>query len=271
LAEKLTQATALYSRATPLPGAPSSDVDSSLIILLLTTCVCRHTALLFSVWASKGWGPLAFTTLIRPGLPPTFTPTPPNESHRIRMSAITGISRSQVAGVLAQAHGPFLLHLEPLDRIRLLQHMATTFSCLGFRRKEVYVLREVLSTVMDLLVCSRDEALKSARNLLSPTSGLGIGEPGVAVRENERAEGNETIIRLVKYVCQVYGVDLESVKLVGPDAQGEVEVGIDEEQLEGRKLRYGWDELQLGIVREAVAIVEALPGNAFLLAGPRHF
>lgn len=180
------------------------------------------------------------------------------------MSAITGISRGHIAGILAQAHGPFLLHLEPHDRIRLLQHMATTYSCLGFRRKEVYVLRELLSTVMDLLVCSRDEVNKSARSVLSaPAGGLGIAEPGVGVREHEKADGNEAIIRLVKYVCEVYGIDLEAVKLVASDAQGELEVGVDEEQMEGRKLPYGWDELQLGIVREAVAIVEALPGNYF--------
>lgn len=177
------------------------------------------------------------------------------------MSAITGISRGQIAGILAQAHGPFLLHLEPHDRIRLLQYMATIYSCLGFRRKEVYVLRELLSTVMDLLVCSRDEVARSARpTLTTPGSALGTGEHGVAVREHEIVDGNEGIIRLVRYVCEVYGVDLEAVKLVGLVPQDEVEVGVDEELLEGRKLRYGWDELQLGVVREAVAIVEALPG-----------
>lgn len=181
------------------------------------------------------------------------------------MSAITGISRGQISSVLAQAHGPYLLHLEPHDRICLLQYMATTYSCLGFHRKEVYVLRELLSTVMDLLVCGRDEVIKDARNMLmSSGTGLGIGEPGVAVREHERADGNESIIRLVKYICRVYGVDLESVRLVGPDARGEVEVGVDEEHVEGLKSRYGWDELQLGVVREAVAIAEALPGKRLL-------
>ena len=181
------------------------------------------------------------------------------------MSVVTGISRGQIAGVLAQAHGPFLLHLESHDRIRLLQYMATTYSCLGFRRKEVYVLRELLSIVMDLLVCSRDEVTKDAQSMLTaPVFGLGIGEPGVAVREHERVDGNESILRLIKYVCEMYGVDLESVKLVGPDSQNELEAGIDEE-VERHKLRYGWDELQLGVVREAVAIAEALPGKFFFL------
>ena len=256
-----------------MPNTTSPDVESSLITLLLVTCICRHTALLFSVWASKGWGPLAFTTLIRPGLPPTFTPNPPSDSHRFRMTAITGISRAQIVGILAQAHGPFLLHLHPHDRIRLLQHIAATYSCLGFRRKEAYVLRELLSTVMDVLVCSRDEVIKSARErgnglgtLGSPGSGgLGIVDAGsgvgsVGVRESESTNGNESIIRLVKYVCEVYGVDLGAVNIVGPNAKGGVEVGVDDEAIEGRMLRYGWDELQLGVVREATAVVEALPG-----------
>ncbi|KAF8590613.1 hypothetical protein K439DRAFT_1382134 [Ramaria rubella] len=262
LVEKLSQATTLYSRATPSAGAVSPDVDSSLITLVFTTCIRRHTSFLFSIWASKGWGPLVFTALIRPELPPTFTPSPPTESHRVRMSAITGISRAQIAGILAQAHGPFLLHLEPPDRILLLQYMATTYSCLGFRRKEVYVLRELLSTVMDVLVCSRDEVIKTARErssgLAALGNGLGIGDSSaVGIRESESADGNQGIIQLVKYVCDVYGVDLESVRVVGPDTKGDI--GVGETLMEGHRLQYGWDELQLGVVREAVAIAEALP------------
>ena len=134
------------------------------------------------------------------------------------------------------------------------------------------MLRELLSTVMDVLVCSRDEVIKSARErgsglgaLGSASSGLGIVDAGsgvgtVGVRESESTDGNESIIRLVRYVCEVYGVDLGLVQIVGPDAKGGVEVGVDDEAVEGRKLRYGWDELQLGVVREAAAVVEALPG-----------
>ena len=135
------------------------------------------------------------------------------------------------------------------------------------------MLRELLSTVMDVLVCSRDEVIKSARErgnglgtLGSPGSGgLGIVDAGsgvgsVGVRESESTNGNESIIRLVKYVCEVYGVDLGAVNIVGPNAKGGVEVGVDDEAIEGRMLRYGWDELQLGVVREATAVVEALPG-----------
>ncbi|KAF8522281.1 TRAPP II complex [Hysterangium stoloniferum] len=263
ISEKLSQAATLYSRATPSVGTSSPEVDSSLIILLYTNCVTRHASLLFSIWASKGWGPLAFVTLIRPGLPLTFTPTPPDESHRIRLSTITGISRATIANTLAQAHGPFLLHLEPHDRIRLLQHMAATYSCLGFRRKEVYVLRELLSTVMDVLVCNRDEAMKTAREKGSGMPALNSKElRTIGFRERENAEGNESIMELVRYVCEVYGIDLTAVKLLDSDVLDDIETTADTEMPEMCKSQFGWDELQLGVVREAVAIVEALPDYA---------
>jgi len=178
------------------------------------------------------------------------------------MTTITSISRGQIAQTLAQAHGPFMLHLEPHDRIRLLQYMATIYSCLGYRRKEVYVLRELLSTMMDVVVCSRDEFLKSSQ-VERGKSVLKLDMGNVGLRESEIMDGNDSVIRLVKYVCEVYGVDLTEVKLLGPGDEGKVSTPEDE-PVEGHKMQYGWDELQLGVVREAVAIVEALPGLPFL-------
>lgn len=242
----------------PLPGSSSSEADSSHIMLLYTQCICRHTALLFSVWASKGWGSLAFTTLIHTGLPPAFTSLRPDNEHLLRMSNLTKISRGQIANLLAQAHGPFMLHLEPHDRLGLLQYMATIYSCLGFHRKEVFILRELLSTIMDILVCGRDEVAKSPLRERDSVASSILDVGGVGVRESESLDGNESIIRLVRYVCEVYGLDLTTVKLLGP-AEGD-QSKHDDETIDF-KVQYGWDELQLGVVREAVAIVEALPGE----------
>ncbi|KIJ44069.1 hypothetical protein M422DRAFT_252562 [Sphaerobolus stellatus SS14] len=259
LNDKLTQAIQLYSKGTPWATSSAPEVDSSLIIYLYTQSVCRQTSLLFSIWASKGWGPLAFTTMIHPGLPPAFVPSRPSDTHLTRMSSLTGISRTQIANTVAQAHGPFMLHLEPHDRIRLLQYMATIYSCLGFRRKEVYFLRELLSTVMDVLVCSREEASKNTRDR---NSILGVPETAnVGLRETESLEGNESIIGLIKYICEVHGIDLTNVKLFDPDADI-MQAGSDDETMDGCKTQYGWSDLQVGIVREAVAIVEALPDYA---------
>lgn len=229
--DRLSQAVSLYWKsnpATPLSDtAPvTADSEHSLLALLYTEAALRTGILLFSIWSAKGWGPVAFGTLVRGGIPPVFAslagegaktdhpaladdptrnlhPTLSNLSDRptaplaqlLRMSTITQISRSQIANVAGQAHGPWLQHLQPRDRIRVLAQLATVYACLGFRRKEVYVLRELVATVVDLIVCAREE---------NGTNGLGVGRPSLAVviggeiRETEREHKGDVGVRIVE-------------------------------------------------------------------------
>ncbi|QRV85843.1 transport protein particle subunit [Ceratobasidium sp. AG-Ba] len=305
--DRLSQAVSLYWKsnpATPLSDtAPvTADSEHSLLALLYTEAALRTGILLFSVWSAKGWGPVAFGTLVRGGIPPVFAslaskgaktdhpaladdptrnlhPTLSNLSDRptaplaqlLRMSTITQISRSQIANVAGQAHGPWLQHLQPRDRIRVLAQLATIYACLGFRRKEVYVLRELVVTVVDLIVCAREE---------NGTSGVGVGRPSLAVitgaenREVEREhtgdvgvrivesiEGNESLLRVVKYICEIYGIDVSRVQIGGDDSTGGNSQGGDYDDIELETPRFGWREVQIGVVREAVQIAEALPDH----------
>ncbi|KAH9951944.1 TRAPP II complex [Amylocystis lapponica] len=280
IADKLTQATAMYYKTSP-----SSDSETAypLQAYLYTQSVLRHSSLLLSIWSGKGWGPLAFTTLLQPG-PTPYMPLPnstPRDAYAEleRLTTITGISRTQIAAVVAQAHGPWLLHLGARERIGVLQALAGMYAVLGYPRKEAYILREVLGSVLDLIVCGREESGGRA-------GGVGLGIRGAApfggaanmgtvgVRENESAEGNESVLRIVKHVCGVHGIDLEAVRLLGPEAVAERRARIDKrgdgavdgdiaEQLddlaEPMQEPFGWPELQIGIVREAIAVAEALP------------
>lgn len=285
LADKLTQATALYQKANP---TTEPEASLSLLSYLYCSSVFRHSTLLYSAWSSKGWGPLAFTAMIQPGpspfLPATLSnnasPTSASSARNTfaaleRLTSITGISRAQIAASLTQAHGPWLLHLDARERVRALQYIAAMFGSLGFVRKEAYVLREVLGCIMDLVVCGRDErsagsarvlsAGLTARNSLTGTAAQGT----VGIRENERTEGNDSILRLVKHVCRVHGVDLEAVKLLdintpnrdSQQSQVSEEAEVDEELLRSTQEPFGWPELQIGIIREAIAVAEALPGT----------
>jgi trafficking protein particle complex subunit 9 len=228
-------------------------------------------------------------TMLQPGPTPDLTPTlsqgeRPTSLHLERMSSASGISRSSIATVLAQAHGPWLLHLGPVERIAALEAMARIYACLGFRRKEAYILREVLGCILDLLVCGREEDDYSRRSSIPSAAALGIQglnlggthhdtRGNVGVRQNESTEGNESILKLLKYVCQVLGINLDAVRLVEVDSDGSI-VGVDRDTtdssapqedgfLDAIQEPYGWPELQVGVVREAVAVAEALPGLFF--------
>lgn len=299
---------------TPLSDtAPvTADSEHSLLALLYTDAALRTGTLLFAIWSAKGWGPVAFGTLVRGGIPPVFAnladpnananpdpvarlrylsdrPTPPLPP-LLRMSTITQLSRAQIANVAGQAHGPWLQHLQPRDRVRVLVQLATLYACLGFRRKEVYILREVLATVVDLVVCAREEGGSGAgagRRSMAVSSGMADGGGGwsgmnrpewtsslghqdedgqserphtgdIGVRMAEATEGNESILRIVKYVCEIYGISMARVQVDGQEAGDDT--GEDEE-LDLEIPKFGWREVQIGVVREAVQIAEALPGQ----------
>jgi hypothetical protein len=286
ISEKFTQAIGLYLKSTPNADAEQSY---ALFAYLYSSAVLRQALLLFAIWSSKGWGPVALSVMMQPNpsayLPPMFSNADTTSwSDLERLSTVTGISRALIASVVAQAHGPWLLHLGPGERIAVLESLAGMYSCLGYKRKEAYVLREVLGCVMDLLVCGREEAESTSSDEFNGGPGLGIqgvtfGEPQpgaqdhVGIRQSESTSGNESILKLLKYISRVLGVNLEAVKLVdGDTSQVGILKGLEQPrnsaqiELEDEKTAsqdpYGWPELQVGVVREAVAVAEALPGSS---------
>lgn len=264
----MTKVLEMYSHA---PLGPNSTEYPSLV-LLYTDAALRYCNFLFSIWSATGWGPIAFLGMMTSGPPPAFKNNV-TSARRWRMTSISTITRTQIANVAAMAHGSWLVHLQPHDRIRVLSALATVYSCLGFVRKEVYILREVLSVVMDLIVSSREEMREGLTSVISPGGTPGSAAAQISIREHEFGEGNESVIHVVRYICAVYGIELGAVKLLGKD-QPPVTNGVGgeetkrEEDLEedaevdiAKPSPFGWAELQVGVVREAVAIAEALPGK----------
>ncbi|TFY82625.1 hypothetical protein EWM64_g1393 [Hericium alpestre] len=275
--EKLNQAVALYAKGDP---HSESEHQQELLAYLYTTAVLRQTSLLFATWSAKGWGPLAFTALLHPGptpyLPPTLSHSSANPIVDLeRLSSISGITRAQIAAVLAQAHGPWLLHLSHRERIGILEAIAAMYSSLGYHRKEAYILREVIGCILDLIVCGREELGSSWTSPydLPSTSNSQLGDKGAVGRKgNESSEGNESILNLVKYVCKAHGINLEAVALAESssfkenNANGQAELKLQDVEKydalsENADDPYGWPELQIGIIREALAVAEALPNS----------
>ncbi|KAJ7343441.1 TRAPP II complex [Mycena albidolilacea] len=269
--DKLSQAINLYQR---FPGG-DGEHNYSLLAYLYSCAVLRQASLLFSIWSAKGWGPVAFGTMLQPGPTPYLPPTLSHEgltswANLERLSSLSGIPRASISAVLAQVHGPWLLHLGPRERISILESTASLYACLGYRRKEAYILREVLGCILDLIVCGREEDGFSRLSSVPLPSGLGIQGPSssqrgnVGVRFSENIDGNESVLRLLKYVCKVLGINLDAVRLLETSdaditevqsAPASVEDDVATEFMEP----YGWPELQVGVVREAVAVAEALP------------
>jgi trafficking protein particle complex subunit 9 len=182
---------------------------------------------------------------------------------------------------LSQAHGPFLMHLQQPDQIRIFSTLASLYSCIGFKRKEALVLREVQAAIMDLIVCGRDEHRSNlGRESLSNESKIYLFDRdrdkdrdtgqsvsgALGVRETEDVEGNISIVRLAKCIAEVYGVDIACIRVMdvaseAPTTEGSHPIGpLEPTDMMGRP-HFGWPELQIGVVRETVAVAEALPGQ----------
>jgi trafficking protein particle complex subunit 9 len=210
-------------------------------------------------------------------LPPTLSHVDATSwLHLERLSAASGVTRSLIGSTLSQAHGPWLLHLEPGERIATLEIMASVYACLGYNRKEAYILREVLGCIMDLLVCGREESDTDNSNPSTNSAEPGnrriplAGERGsMTMRQSESSTGNESVLRLLRYICAVFGIDFQAVGLVSVeedvDKDGERSRSSFQEELRDYAMNtlqdtYGWPELQIGVIREAIAVAEALPG-----------
>ncbi|KAF9052654.1 TRAPP II complex [Panaeolus papilionaceus] len=269
--DKLQQSINLYLKVS----VPDTEQTHSLIAYLYCNTVLKQSMLLFSVWSAKGWGPLAYTIMLRPGpkpyIPPTLTGDEPDNILNLeRLSTITGISRSFISASLTQVHGPWLLHLGQRERISILEATASLYACLGYHRKEAYILREVLGCLLDMMVCGREEDGVTHPSTVPQSAGLGIhnvsgsGWGAVGVRLSESSSGNESVLKLLKYVCRVLGLNIEAVALLESSTTPKVDQlpllnDYDEDIIQELHERRGWPELQVGVVREAVAVAEALP------------
>ncbi|KAH8117559.1 Trs120-domain-containing protein [Phellopilus nigrolimitatus] len=268
--EKFSRATALYSGAADV--ADSEQCMSDLSFLYITACL-RQSSLLYSVWLARGWNPLTFRALlhgkfgIRPS-PQSKAEETVTVAHPDQLSITTGVSRSDISAILAQAHGPWLLHLGSRERIEALRCIAVLYSGLRYRRKEAYILRELLACLMDLVILGREEIRESTETSLDihEASNPQNGHENVGIREKDDVAGNNSILQLVKYICEVHSIDLDAVKFYDEDTRTAGQSRISSSQFHPSKptsatftSRYSWPDLQTGMAREALAVAEALP------------
>lgn len=142
---------------------------------------------------------------------------------------------------------------------------------LEMERKEAAATREVLKLVGAVVVEGRDEH----RRLLSQATvrahggdpavsrvdgamGYGMGVPisAVSVRRKETSDGNNGISELIERMCVVLGVDL--LPLGDPNGKYEAARPGDDRS----EPHFGWPDLQVEIIKEAITISEALPGES---------
>lgn len=265
-AEKLSKAIQYYSAAADEPEAEGSMHE---VTYLYVTACLRQASLMHFVWLGDGLGALAFEGLIHGRLEAFVEKSaqkvldhgPVDDA---TVGPVLGVSRSDVAICLSQAHGPWLLHLGARERIAFLKCLAAMYSSLGFRRKEVYVLRELLACLLDLLIQGREEARSLSETIIGASGRLNpaISKEDIGMRGKDDTSGNSSILRLQQYICEIHGLDLVSVDFEPePPTENTVAEGSADELATRSMVKYMWPELQIGLLRETLEIAEALPGK----------
>lgn len=222
---------------------------------------------LLRILTAKGWTATALSSLVLRSEIGTITiPSVSKlEAETVQSDGAQSIPfPADISGTLALAHGPWLIHLGPRERLEVLRFMAKMYFALSYRRKEAYVLREMVSCIMDLVVHSREEirgAVASSASASRSAFGQADDEDGhrVGVRATDEITGNDSVIRLVVYICGIYGVKLDSYRFF--DDVEDTSSKPTDGNVNGARSHFGWPELQIGLVREALAIAEGLPGK----------
>jgi len=205
-----------------------------------------------------------------PALPPTYsTITPSDQRIRNKELSVLGqrsqIQRHEVYSHIQSALAPHHHALTKAERISLLVEAVWMARWLNLPRKEASVTRLLVKRLAMVIVEARDESRKAANmghggrqaKEAELTVGLGLGmavpTPRVAVRRKESTEGNTSIVELLEKLLSAVGVDLLSF-------------GIDTSPPQGPQGRhYGWPELQVEIMKEAITISESLPDHPTIL------
>jgi trafficking protein particle complex subunit 9 len=263
--DNLNAAYAAYTR-TPCPP-PSmfqhgTVQGEAVMARLFSVLALKHARLLFLTWAAGGHGTPSMNAITYLQIPRAYPPF--NYAYRRRvftkLSTISRMARTLIVNVASRAHGPWLMFLSDAVRLEVLVTLATLSRLLALERREAFFLREVVGTVMTMLAERRavenktDDRAGAAQTAITngdrpddlttnTAVSQALSEGKIAVRRKESSEGNEALLGMLERICDIFGLDFTVSQMP--------ELGC-----------YGWPELQVEIVKEAVYMTEALPGES---------
>ncbi|GAA5898275.1 TRAPPII-specific subunit TRS120 [Sporobolomyces salmoneus] len=283
--DRLSQAVALYEKMlTPLNvpiEAPPPDPDRA-HPLLYAEASLRCAYFLLAVYEAQGSMPKALERLVSSS-PDTASQNDDTTSREQAKNAqfaslapSNTVPRSSIALWISSAYSPHLATLSLPIRLRITSEVASLFGRIGYRRKEAFVLRELAALCAEGVAGRNIEVFPVGEGGggRGPTGGIPSPIPeeeGVVssssktasiVRTTTTTVGNDSIIRLSDRVCAAFGIQ------VTPRAT-RAKKGKRMSMMQGRALEiaeggigtFGWPGLQIGVLKDAIAIAESLPDH----------
>ncbi|KAI8098748.1 TRAPP II complex [Halteromyces radiatus] len=236
----------------PLPG-----------LVYAEACI-KVSRLLLTVYINKGWNDQVLALVVQgkispspntDGLPPSVNIPPttsPETTNKTKTTTVIPIPRYEIAEWVMRIWSTQLDQLPLLDQINFMTQMSTILSCIGYHRKAAWSMHESIHCMLPLLIQSRATLSNAPR------------DPGKGSEKN-----NDGILQVLKRICEVYGIGERNVLDGGAlNAMQNQDQGTSAHQarsLYKQNARVGWATLQIDILRQCIAISEALPDYGSML------
>ncbi|KDN45976.1 hypothetical protein K437DRAFT_256391 [Tilletiaria anomala UBC 951] len=196
-------------------------------------CV-QYARFLLAVWSCRGWNGECFDQLIYGGVPLSLrAPLQGADRDDALLTPATftiwsndsGVRRSEIAAAASQALTLSVAALKPRDQVAILSSMTSVFGCIGFVRRETYLLRQLQNSVLAWLA-SALLAHGRQRPQAKETLRIRLGEvaPGMAVvwhsspaQQHARSDF-DAILMIAVQICETYGINVNREPVSGiPD------------------------------------------------------
>ncbi|TXT13431.1 hypothetical protein VHUM_00798 [Vanrija humicola] len=261
-------------------SGPQIGTGEGLLAYLYSSLCLRISHFVLLIFAAGGWGSIALSSLISHTMPRSFPPLPENPSdlsalrkRRLLLNQLASqshLTRTSILGHAEAALGAYKRAMTKTEQLATYVEVVWIARWLDLERKEAAATRQLASLLVQVITEGREESKRLASQLSTDTdvgkddSGIGLGLPGSSndsrsLRRRESAEGNASIISLFERACHVFGVDLLSLD-VEPKIPTIIQTGR-----EADTPSFGWPDLQVELLKEGIAMVEALPDHAAVI------
>ena len=251
----------LYAKLPPPSAGDTLNANATNLVLsgdaanpLVFVEACLRCAFLFAtIYTSANWTPGTLAQIIQG---PTAASLRPLTESPITLSMRSGVSRLTIADTLAVAWS-VQSKLGVPDRLSALSMIAQLYAVIGYGRKRASVLLEMAAVAADALRKQRLPAIE--------TNGTS-SKPDV-VRSTVDTAGNESIVKLIEAACDVYGIAVLASLHEDGDAKARRRIssvgGADARStaLMAQSDHFGWSELQIAVISDAIAIADLLPDH----------
>lgn len=286
----------------------TSDTPRDYTHPLIHASACiAYSRLLLAVWASGGWNAECFDQLIYGGVPPSLVEDArPGPAMYASLSRQSSVERHEIAAPASLALSHSVSALKPPDQIAILCSLANVYGCVGFLRREAYLLRQLQATVVSLLARAlllNPREPKTVAKALSQVAGSDHAILGTLVSQTLSSglgQGSDAVLILALQICETYGinVDIEPLRNIptnhilaraattgkttatgepllkrtgrAPWAAQNRSAGSDQDQiLMQEESAFGWADLQVALLKDTICVAEMLQdhvGMAFFAA-----